>query len=40
MNLHSMGTSTIGETDDQGNPEGYLFSAYDRRTVEDVLKKL
>jgi hypothetical protein len=40
MNLRSLGSSTIGETDDQGRPEGYLFSAYERRTVEDVLKKL
>ena len=40
MNLRSLGESTRGETDDQGKPEGYLFSAYERRTVEDVLKKL
>jgi hypothetical protein len=40
MNLRSLGNSTIGETDDKGNPEGYLFSAYERRTVEDILKKL
>lgn len=40
MNLRSLGESTLGETDDQGNPEGYLFSAYERRNVADVLKKL
>ena len=38
MNIPSLGKSTIGETDDQGRPEGYLFSAYGRNTVEDILE--
>jgi hypothetical protein len=40
MNLRSLGDSNIGETDDEGRPEGYLFSAYGKRTVEDILDKL
>jgi hypothetical protein len=38
LNLPSLGETTLGETDDQGKPEGYLFSAYDRKTVDDILK--
>ena len=34
---HLLGLAAL---DDRGQPEGYLFSAYDGRTVEDVLKKL
>lgn len=40
MNISSMGTTELQETDDAGNPESYLFSAYGRRTVEDILPKL
>jgi hypothetical protein len=40
MNRRSLGESTLGETDDTGKSEGYLFSAYERRTVKDVLAKL
>jgi hypothetical protein len=40
MNIRSLGDSTLGETDDAGNPEGYLFSAYNKKTVKDTLPKL
>jgi hypothetical protein len=36
----SLGETTLGETDDSGKPEGYLFAAYEKRTVRDVLAKL
>jgi hypothetical protein len=40
LNVRSLGDSTLGETDDGGKPEGYLFSAYGNKTVRDVLQKL
>jgi hypothetical protein len=40
MNIRSLGQSTLGETDDTGQPEGYLFSAYANRKVRDILPKL
>ena len=40
IQVRSLGESTRGETDFDGNPEGYLFSAYDRLSVKDILPKL
>jgi hypothetical protein len=40
MNIRSLGETTLGETDDTGNTEGYLFTAYEKKTVKDVLAKL
>jgi hypothetical protein len=40
LNIQPLGTSTRGEEDDNGNPEGYLFSAYDSRTVKEIQPKL
>jgi hypothetical protein len=40
LNIRALGETTLGETDDSGKPEGYLFSAYKNRTVRDVLKQL
>jgi hypothetical protein len=40
MNIRSLGETTLNETDDTGAPEGYLFSAYSKKTVRDVLSKL
>jgi hypothetical protein len=37
-NICSLGKSTDGSTDHVGNPEGFLFSAYPGKTVEDILK--
>jgi hypothetical protein len=39
-NLHSLGKSTDGSKNFDGSPAGYLFSAYDQRTVEDILRAL
>jgi len=36
----SLGESTDGEEDGQGNTEGYLFSAYGDRSVKEILKQL
>jgi hypothetical protein len=36
----SLGESTDGATDGQGNAEGYLFSAYEGRSVKEILAKL
>lgn len=35
-NIRSLGNSTSGSTDFDGKPAGWLFSAYDGRTVEDI----
>jgi hypothetical protein len=35
-NVHSLGRATDGAKDFDGNPAGWLFSAYDHRTVRDV----
>lgn len=39
-NYPSLGKATDGSTDISGNPSGWLFSAYDHKTVEDILPKL
>jgi len=39
-NALSLGKATDGSTDINGNPSGWLFSAYDHMTVEEILKKL
>jgi hypothetical protein len=38
--VRSLGETLYGETDPDGKPEGYLFSAYENRSVEDILSKL
>jgi hypothetical protein len=35
-NIRSLGMSSGGSTDFNGNPAGWLFSAYDHKTVEQV----
>jgi hypothetical protein len=40
LNVRSLGESNIGETDDSGKPEGYLFSATGKQTVDDILPKI
>src|SRR5262249_13462937 len=35
-NIHSLGISNTGSTDFSGNPAGWLFSAYDGKTVEEI----
>jgi hypothetical protein len=40
MNIRSLGETTLSETDDTGKTEGYLFAAYEKKTVKDVLAKL
>lgn len=35
-NVRSLGVSTSGSTDFDGNPAGWLFSAYDGMTVEQI----
>src|ERR1700730_6201764 len=39
-NIRSLGKSTDGSTDFNGNPAGWLFSAYGGKTVEDILEVL
>lgn len=39
-NLHSLGKATDGSKNFDGSPAGYLFSAYDQKTVEDILQAL
>lgn len=39
-NIRSLGIATDGSTDFSGNAAGWLFSAYDHRTVEDILSAL
>jgi hypothetical protein len=39
-NIHSLGKATDGSTDFSGNPAGYLFSAYNHKTVEQILPAL
>ncbi|MCW1991003.1 hypothetical protein ABIE85_001994 [Bradyrhizobium diazoefficiens] len=39
-NERSLGKATDGSTDINGNPSGWLFSAYDHMTVEEILTKL
>ena len=39
-NYRSLGTATDGSTDFSGKPAGWLFSAYDHKTVEEVLDAL
>jgi hypothetical protein len=34
--IRSLGMTTINSTDLDGNPEGWLFSAYDQKTVNDI----
>jgi len=35
-NARSLGTSTSGSTDFDGGPAGWLFSAYDGKTVKEI----
>jgi hypothetical protein len=37
-NLHSLGKATDGSQNFDGSPAGFLFSAYDNKTVEDILQ--
>ena len=39
-NIQPLGRSTSGSTDFDGNPAGWLFSAYDGRDVKTILKAL
>ena len=39
-NIRSLGKATDGSTDFNGNPAGWLFSAYGGKTVEDILQVL
>jgi hypothetical protein len=39
-NLHSLGKATDGAKNFDGSPAGYPFSAYDQRTVKDILQAL
>jgi hypothetical protein len=39
-NLKALGAATDGSTDLSGKPAGWLFSAYDHRTVEQMLDAL
>jgi hypothetical protein len=39
-NVRSLGTSTSGSTDFDGNPAGWLFSAYDGSDVKTILAAL
>ncbi|MEY9703461.1 hypothetical protein ACFLEY_23830 [Bradyrhizobium sp. YCK136] len=39
-NERSLGKATDNSTDINGNPSGWLFSAYDHMTVEDILTRL
>ncbi|MDI2077927.1 hypothetical protein [Bradyrhizobium sp. Mp27] len=39
-NFRSLGKATDGSTDISGNPSGWLFSAYDHMTVDEILTKL
>ena len=40
LQRRSLGESTEGSTDVEGQTEGYLFSAYGNRTVKEILQKL
>lgn len=39
-NHRSLGTATDGSLDFEGKPAGWLFSAYDHKTVKDIQAKL
>ena len=39
-NIKSLGTTTDGSIGADGQPAGYLFSAYNTKTVKDILPKL
>ena len=39
-NIRSLGVATDGSVGVDGQPSGYLFSAYGTRTVKDILPKL
>lgn len=39
-NIRSLGVTTGKSTDFDGNPAGWLFSAYDHKTVDDIQAKL
>jgi hypothetical protein len=39
-NVHSLGKATDGSIDFEGRPAGWLFSAYDNKTVEEILTAL
>lgn len=39
-NIRSLGQTTGNSTDFDGNPAGWLFSAYDHKTVEQILPTL
>jgi hypothetical protein len=39
-NIKSLGTTTDGSMGADGQPAGYLFSAYGTKTVKDILPKL
>jgi hypothetical protein len=39
-NPHSLGKSPDGAKNFDGSPAGYLFSAYDQRTVKEILQAL
>jgi hypothetical protein len=40
LQVRSLGKSMRGDTDSEGKPVGYLFSAYGNRKVRDILAKL
>jgi len=37
LNLRSLGETNLGESDDVGTAEGYLFAATGNKTVKDIL---
>lgn len=39
-NCRSLGTAADGSKDFDGNPAGWLFSAYDHKSVKEILTKL
>ena len=39
-NIRSLGKAADGSTDLNGNPAGWLFSAYDHKTVDEILAAL
>jgi hypothetical protein len=40
LQVRSLGKSMSGDTDSEGKPVGYLFSAYGNRKVRDILARL
>ncbi len=39
-NYRTLGTAVDGATDMEGNPSGWLFSAYEHRSVKEILRAL